>query len=557
MAILDRSDGKLVIRVVYDGPALAGKTTNLKKLCEFFTTRRRSELFSSESALGRTLYLDWLKLEGGVVAGRQMSCHLITVPGQAVLARRRDHILSQADVVVFVADSSPERIGESELLAQQLRQVRYAEGELPPMVLQANKQDAPGALTPEEVRRRVGWDAACPVVGARAADGVGVRETVVLAIRAAADRVQQRVLVTGLDELEGVAPTGSELVEEIRALELAQPSSPVDAALRRHEAATQLAVSLSSPETEAVDPTVDPDEVKASEPAPEIPTVRPSKPSSLPPAAASAPALAPPLPSPQVTAGLVWPAATGRDVLRRVPITEALRRDDLVGRYGIADGSGRSDAYIYEAGIWCLKTSARRRFASAEDARQALLQLARRKLLLGELMVKNTVLSVERDGEGGLWLWTVTPWLTTLRTAMTYATERKNETFLGAELASFAEICVESMLLACRQRLALDVHPSNFARLGPRTYYLDDDIVVDSRVPAIGYALLRRVDEYADYPGALETYIRTLERLLPERLARQDAEALGLVQCLEDTMVRSSLASDAKARLLRAAQACR
>lgn len=94
MPVFDKAADRIVVHVVYDGPAFAGKTTNLEQLCEFFTQHRRSELFTTQNAGQRTVYLDWLQLEGGVVAGRKLRCQMITVPGQTVLARR-----AAADVV--------------------------------------------------------------------------------------------------------------------------------------------------------------------------------------------------------------------------------------------------------------------------------------------------------------------------------------------------------------------------------------------------------------------------------------------------------------------------
>src|SRR5690606_25899325 len=107
MAIFDRENGKLVVRVVYDGPGNAGKTTNILEICRFFSTMRRGELVSPEEHAGRTLWFDWVQVDAGVVAGYGLRCQVVTVPGQLVLRRRRSALLRSADVVVLVCDSTP------------------------------------------------------------------------------------------------------------------------------------------------------------------------------------------------------------------------------------------------------------------------------------------------------------------------------------------------------------------------------------------------------------------------------------------------------------------
>jgi hypothetical protein len=260
----------------------------------------------------------------------------------------------------------------------------------------------------------------------------------------------------------------------------------------------------------------------------------------------------PPLPTADVASGFVWPSTTGRDVLRRVPIAAAAWRADLAGAHGVAEGSGRSDTLIYEAGIWCLKTSERRKYKDVDEARNALVQLARRKIQLGPMLPQGTALSLEKDDDGALWLWTVTPWLTTLRGAMTHAADHRDESRLGDALTVFAEMAVQCATYAARQGIVLDVHPSNFASLADRVYYLDDDITVGSRLPAFGHAVLRRVDEYADHPSALSSYLGALSAFVISRLTREDVLELELVPTVSDTLVHSSAAQEAKGTVLRA-----
>src|SRR5262245_10139235 len=102
MAVLDPRDDSIVIRVVYDGAPLAGKTTSVGALGRCFG----SDVQSPEEFGGRTLYFDWLEYTGGWFEGRQIRCQIVSVPGQMTLAPRRQRLLASADAVVFVCSSS-------------------------------------------------------------------------------------------------------------------------------------------------------------------------------------------------------------------------------------------------------------------------------------------------------------------------------------------------------------------------------------------------------------------------------------------------------------------
>ena len=266
------------------------------------------------------------------------------------------------------------------------------------------------------------------------------------------------------------------------------------------------------------------------------------------------------LPAPDLPAGFVWPAASGREILQCVPREEAVRRDDLVGRQGLDDGSGTSDVLLVQAGAWCLKTSSRRRFADLEEGRTALLALVRRKLLLGPLLPRSTVLALvpgsDGEDEGGARLWTVCPWISTLRRQMGLAVERGDTAALASALAAFATAAVEAMALAARQGVQLDIHPSNFALTPDGLCYVDDDIGRSANLPAIAHALLRRVEEYAAWEVAVDIYLSALEEALAVRLNAGEARALGLAEALDQAPVRSPEAEAARQRLRRAVWRC-
>ncbi len=269
----------------------------------------------------------------------------------------------------------------------------------------------------------------------------------------------------------------------------------------------------------------------------------------------------PPLPGPGLPAGFIWPADSGRALLKRVPFTEVVPRGDLVGRQGLDDGSGTSDILLFKAGGWCLKTSLRRRFADVETGRAALLALVRKKRLLETFLAPETVVAVvpedTSDGARSAWLWTVCPWWPSLRQQMAAAVEQRHEAALASSLAAYATAAVEAMLIAARRQVQLDVHPSNFALTPGGLWYLDDDIGLAPTLPAIGHALLQRVEEYGKWSAAVDIYLAALEEALASRLSALDVQTLGLAETVEQTTVRSAVAEAARTRLRRAIWRCR
>lgn len=262
---------------------------------------------------------------------------------------------------------------------------------------------------------------------------------------------------------------------------------------------------------------------------------------------------APVLPTSTVPSGYIWPAATGREVIRQINVDQAVMRPDLIGQQGLSDGSGKSDTIILQAGAWCLKTAGRKYFRDLDDGRTFLLEAARRKLQLGSLLVPTTVLVLQPDDAGGGWLWTISPWMKTLRTLMNQALTTANENALGLALEIFARAAVRALVLASRQNLVLDVHPSNFAVNDDQVtfVYIDDDIGSGSLIPAVSYCFLRRFDEYLEYSQALMAYLEAVEVAMEMRLEQADVKVLNLIQDFEHCQVRSGLAEQARSRIVK------
>lgn len=251
----------------------------------------------------------------------------------------------------------------------------------------------------------------------------------------------------------------------------------------------------------------------------------------------------------------LWPDAGALEILRIAQLPPIRRRGDLRGQPGKRDGSGSADVFIFQSSGWCLKTSDRRRFAEREDALGSMRALGASKRLLGPWMPPGTALAVARDPDGGWRLWTISPWLTTLRHTMNDAEVRGDEGALGAALADFAAVAAGALRLASSERIVLDLHPSNFGSDGSTYQYLDDDVAYGPRLPAIGYSLLQRVDEYAAFPVAIERYLHEVEKFLAglSWLERNDHD---LAAAIEQTIPLTPAGRQARSRLVHAASRC-
>jgi hypothetical protein len=171
--------GELHLKIVYYGPALSGKTTNLEMIHARTNPDMRGNLVSLKTRDDRTLYFDFLQLELGKIKGLKPKFSLYTVPGQIYYAASRKLVLQGADGVVFVADSVRDRLPDNkETLAGLLVHLQEMgfRPESYPFVLQCNKQDLPDIYRPAELQDRLGQNGAT-CLPAVAVQGVGVFDT--------------------------------------------------------------------------------------------------------------------------------------------------------------------------------------------------------------------------------------------------------------------------------------------------------------------------------------------------------------------------------------------
>ncbi len=149
MSTVDFAAREINFKIVYYGPGMSGKTTNIKQVYAHLPADRKGDLVSLATEEERTLFFDFMPLELGTVGGFKTRFHLYTVPGQVFYNAARKVILRGVDGVVFVADSAPNRLranAESlRNLRENLRDYSLELSEIP-LVLQLNKRDLANAL---------------------------------------------------------------------------------------------------------------------------------------------------------------------------------------------------------------------------------------------------------------------------------------------------------------------------------------------------------------------------------------------------------------------------
>jgi signal recognition particle receptor subunit beta len=225
MASFDSKRGCYVVRVVYDGPGMAGKTTNLQKICDFVPSTRRSEMVTPAELKGRTMFFDWLEVDGPRKAPAALKLQLISVPGQIERNYRRRPLVEKADVVVFVCDASPAQIPDSLRAFARLRATMKRRKKNIPIVVQVNKQDVEGALDPERMRKKLKLADGIPVLPACASLGQGVKETLAMATRHALTVLGHRALEPLVAELSNP----DALFDHVLTFEDTPHDGPVDA----------------------------------------------------------------------------------------------------------------------------------------------------------------------------------------------------------------------------------------------------------------------------------------------------------------------------------------
>ena len=529
MPIIDGDRDEIVIRIVYDGPPLAGKTTSLVALAGMLPAGRRSEVFTPGAAQGRTLYFDWVDYLGGWFDGLQVRCQIVSVPGQRSLVDRRHALLREADAVVFVAESTPEGADVAVSYYEGLRGILPSDGNYPvPVVLQANKQDLAEALSPDELRARLPDERYLAIIGSAAASAQGVKEAFTFAVRLALDRVRVLAKDSRLRVGEPSIRSGADLLEAMLAEEHDSHARPSTGEAAAQAKGTGLGVAARSAlgrspasQESAESPSTDLRNSGAAASKVESDDQR------------AAGAHRPPaLPNSQAPSGLVWPPMAGRIVLRELESDAAVADRE-------PDGSWTCTA----AGRWRLVSEAALVFDDMESGRRRLVESARRHTALEPILSEQRALVLAETGDERWRLWKIVRIERSLADSIEAALDRQD----GAKTASSLFRAADALLAA--ERLFRDLHaplpvalgtvgisdgqpqfigivPENaHSNIGDSKAIVSEELVRQHFAPYIERARgLREIDA----PAALNE-LREILRKRPERMRVIEAIAAMLI----------------------------
>ncbi len=179
MSFINYSSREINCKIVYYGPGLCGKTTNLNYIYSKIKPEAKGKMISLATETERTLFFDFLPLSLGDIRGFKTRFHLYTVPGQIFYDASRKLILKGVDGIVFVADSQFERLEANiesfENMKENLKEQGYSLEHIP-YVVQYNKRDLPDVVPVEELKRVLNINGV-PDFEAIAPQGVGVFDT--------------------------------------------------------------------------------------------------------------------------------------------------------------------------------------------------------------------------------------------------------------------------------------------------------------------------------------------------------------------------------------------
>ena len=212
MVLINKAINEVTVKLVYYGPGLCGKTTNLEKIYANPKLDNKGKMISMSTETDRTLFFDFMPMELGTIAGQKVRVQLYTVPGQVFYDATRKLVLRGADGVVFVADSQSSmresNLESLENLRANLR-INRIDPEKVALVYQYNKRDLPN-VDPVETMSEYLRPGDAPVVEAQAINGVGVTATLRAAVARILDNLKNNVDVTLHDEPPLAAPDMSQ-----------------------------------------------------------------------------------------------------------------------------------------------------------------------------------------------------------------------------------------------------------------------------------------------------------------------------------------------------------
>ncbi len=280
MALFNYATRELSAKVVYYGPGLSGKTTNIEMVHRILRPEQKGRLISLPTETDRTLFFDFLPVDLGHIKGFKVRFHLYTVPGQVFYNATRRLVLQGVDGVVFVADSQKEmaqsNVESLKNLAENLASYGKNLDELP-FVLQYNKRDLKNRFSVKEMDAQLN-PMNVPAIEGIAKEGVGVSETLVTISRMVFSSLRKTLLMPGEtaehEEIGALADAKigesfgrkeAEQLEEISESEMIQ----VDQEARDANASPEASFAAVEPEPPADADSV-PDEIELLSTAPPI-----------------------------------------------------------------------------------------------------------------------------------------------------------------------------------------------------------------------------------------------------------------------------------------------
>jgi hypothetical protein len=208
MVLINKATNEVTLKLVYYGPGLCGKTTNLEKIYKNPKLENKGKMISMATETDRTLFFDFMPMELGTIAGQKIRVQLYTVPGQVFYDATRKLVLRGADGVVFVADSQAS-MRESNLESLENLRANLRLNRLDPekiaIVYQYNKRDLPGVASVEEMNEYM-MPGPIPVAEAIAIQGVGVTATLRQAVARMLENLKGGVDITLSDQPPLAAP---------------------------------------------------------------------------------------------------------------------------------------------------------------------------------------------------------------------------------------------------------------------------------------------------------------------------------------------------------------
>ena len=198
MVLFNHATREMTAKIVYYGPGLCGKTTNLMVIFDKLDPKSKGKMLSLATKTDRTLFFDLLPVDIGKVGPFNLKIQLYTVPGQVFYNETRKLVLKGADSVVFVADSQPAMVEANRESFANLME-NMTENQIDPndtpIVIQFNKRDIPGVATVESLQEQLGFEG-YPYTEASALKGEGVMETFKLISKITAKHLFTRLKAT-------------------------------------------------------------------------------------------------------------------------------------------------------------------------------------------------------------------------------------------------------------------------------------------------------------------------------------------------------------------------